>query len=335
MRIKKKPFLTTITGILIFAVLLTAGFTVIRAIGKNRLQSRAEQSSAPVRYQGTLYEYNENIITFLVMGIDKGKEIFEPWEAESDNSGNGQADALFLAVLDTEKHTIKVIGINRNTMTDIFLCDDAAGSSVPTFFSQLALQHAYGANGQIGCEYQVKVVQNLFYQLPIQGYVAINVDAIPTINDMIGGVDVDVLEDITLHDPSLVAGNRVHLMGETAYWYVKYRDIEQFASVDMRTKRQAQYLNGFIDAAKQSVKKDPFLAFQLYQALEPHMDTDISAVEAVYLASVLPQYQFDENSFYRIPGETVMGEKYEEFYPDEDALLALILDIFYKETGEM
>lgn len=268
------------------------------------------------------------------MGIDTGKEIFEPWEAELDNSGNGQADALFLAVLDTESHTIKVIGINRNTMTDIYLCDDT-GSPIPTSFSQIALQHAYGADGTVGCEYQVKVVQNLFYQLPIQGYVAINVDAIPTINDMIGGVDVDVLEDITLHDPSLVSGNRVHLMGETAYWYIKYRDIEQFASVDMRTKRQAQYLNGFIDTARQSVKKTPFLAFQLYHALESHMDTDIPTVEAAYLASVLPQYHFDENSFYKIPGETVMGEKYEEFYPDEDALLALILDIFYQEADEM
>ena len=333
MRVKKKPFLITITGILIFVMLVIGGYTVIRAIGKSRLQSKTELPSAPVRYQGTLYEYNENIITFLVMGIDKGKETFEPWEAELDNSGNGQADALFLAVLDTENHTIKVIGINRNTMTDIYLCDDT-NAPIPTSFSQIALQHAYGADGTVGCEYQVKVVQDLFYHLPIHGYVAINVDAVPVINDTVGGVTVDVLEDITLHDANLVAGNRVHLMGESAYWYIKYRDIEQFASVDMRTKRQAQYLNGFIDAAKQSVKEDPFLAVQLYRELKPHMDTNISAVEAVYLASDLPKYQFDENSFYKLSGETVMGERYEEFYPDDDALLTLILDIFYQKVGE-
>lgn len=333
MRVKKKPFLITITGILIFVMLVIGGYTVIRAIGKSRLQSKTELPSAPVRYQGALYEYNENIITFLVMGIDKGKETFEPWEAELDNSGNGQADALFLAVLDTENHTIKVIGINRNTMTDIYLCDDT-NAPIPTSFSQIALQHAYGADGTVGCEYQVKVVQDLFYHLPIHGYVAINVDAVPVINDTVGGVTVDVLEDITLHDANLVAGNRVHLMGESAYWYIKYRDIEQFASVDMRTKRQAQYLDGFIDAAKQSVKEDPFLAVQLYRELKPHMDTNISAVEAVYLASDLPKYQFDENSFYKLSGETVMGERYEEFYPDDDVLLTLILDIFYQKVGE-
>lgn len=331
MRTKKKTFLIAIISIFIFFMLLTGGFAIIRAVGKNHLQSKADIPLEPVRYQDKLYEYNENILTFLVMGIDKGRAKF--LTTETDSIGNGQADALFLAVLNKEDNTIKIIGINRNTMTDIYDCDDTEGS-ISTFFSQIALQHAYGKDGKVGCEYQLKVVQELFYNLPINGYAAINVDAVPTINDAVGGVEVEVLENLTSRDASLVEGNRVRLMGESAYWYVKYRDIDQFASVDMRTKRQAQYLNGFIEAAKQSVKENPYAVFQLYEELMPQMDTNISAIEAVYLASVLPQYHFGDNSFYNVPGETVMGEKYEEFYPDEDALLTLILDIFYKEMSE-
>lgn len=333
MHLKKRSFLIAGIGVILLLALLIMVFTAIRHVGRIRLQNKADVPSEPVRYQNKLYAYNENIITFLIMGIDKGKETFEPWEAELEHSGNGQADALFLAVLNTADHTIKVIGINRNTMTDIYLCDDPDGP-VETDFSQIALQHAYGANETVGCEYQLKVVQELFYQLPIHGYAAVNVDAVPAINDMVGGVDVDVLEDITLHDASLAKGNRVHLMGESAYWYVKYRDINLFASVDMRTERQSQYLNGFIDAARQSVKEKPLLILQLYKNLKPQMDTNISFSESVYLASVLPQYHFDENSFYGIPGETVMGEQYEEFYPDDDALLTLILDVFYKKVDE-
>lgn len=333
MHIKKKSFLIAITGIFIFFALLIGGFATIRTVGKIHLQHKANVSLEPVRYQNKLYVYNENILTFLVMGIDQGKETYEPWEAEVETIGNGQADALFLAILNTEDHTIKVIGINRNTMTDIYLCDDTEGS-IPTFFSQIALQHAYGRDGTVGCEYQLKVVRKLFYNLPVHGYAAINVDAVPIINDMVGGVEVEVLEDLTSYDPGLIEGSRVHLTGESAYWYIKYRDIDQFASVDMRTKRQSQYLNGFIDAARQSIKEKPFLALQLYQTLMPRMDTNISATEAMYLASVLPQCHFDENSFYNIPGKTVMGEKYEEFYPDDDALLALIINIFYTEVSE-
>jgi len=333
MRIKRKAFLIAVVGIFILAVLLISSPTIIKAFGKAHLQNRTNIPFEPVKYQNTFYKYNENIITFLIMGIDKGKESYEPWEAEIENIGNGQADALFLAALNTEDNTVKIIGINRNTMTDIYFCD-YLDEPIPTFSSQIALQHAYGANSRVGCEYQVKVVQNLFYNLPIHGYAAVNVNAVPTINDMVGGVDVDVLEDITLHDPGLVEGSHVHLMGKSAYWYVKYRDINQFASVDMRTKRQTQYLKGLIPAAKQAVRKDPLLAFQLYKGLAPQMDTNITATEMAYLASILPQCRFDEDNFYQIPGKTVMGEKYEEFYPDEDALLTLILDIFYKEVNE-
>lgn len=333
MHLKKRSFLIAGIGVILLLALLIMVFTAIRHIEKIHLQNKADIPSEPVRYQNKLYSYNENILTFLVMGIDKGKETFEPWEAELEHNGNGQADALFLAALNTADHTIKIIGINRNTMTDIYLCDDLDGP-LETAFSQIALQHAYGADETVGCEYQLKAVQELFYQLPIHGYAAVNVDAIPAINDMVGGVEVEVLEDITLHDASLAKGNRVHLMGESAYWYIKYRDINLFASVDMRTRRQSQYLNGFIDAAKQSVKKNPFLALQLYQELTPQMDTNISSVEAVYLASLLPQCRFDKDSFYSIPGETVMGEQYEEFYPDDDALLTLILDVFYKEVDK-
>lgn len=306
MRIKKKSFMIAIIAALIFCMLLFGGFATIRSLGKTRLQKKGDTPSGPVKYQNKLYEYNENILTFLVMGIDNGKETFEPWETEIEDIGNGQADALFLAVLNMEDNSIKVIGINRNTMTDIYDCDNTDGP-VPTFFSQIALQHAYGKDRKTGCEYQLKVVRDLFYK---------------------------VLEDITLHDASLIKGNHVHLMGESAYWYIKYRDIDQFASVDMRTKRQAQYLNGFIDAAKQSVKENPYVALQLYKKISPQTDTNISTAEIVYLASVLPKCRFEENSFYSIPGETVMGETYEEFYPDDDALLTLILNVFYEEVSE-
>lgn len=326
----KRFALIAVLGVFSLAALLIGCFAVIRIVGKTRLQNKISLPSSPIRYEDKLYAYNENLYTFLIMGIDRGRITFEPWEPDPDH--NGQADALFLAVLDVEQKTIKVVGINRNTMTTIYDCDDPKGP-VSTFPGQIALQHAYGENGTVGCKYQLKVVQNLFYQLPIHGYAAVNVDVVPTINDMVGGVEVEVLEDITLRDPLLFEGNRVRLMGESAYWYVKHRDINQFASVDMRTKRQSQYLNGFIDAAKRTVREDPVSALRLYAALLPQMDTDISTAEAVYLASLLPQCRFDADSFYKMPGETVSGEKYEEFYPDEDAFRAMILEIFYKEAG--
>lgn len=329
---RKKIFLITAVTLIISAACIAGGFTIFAATGKKRLQERKENIQiSRVKYHDSLYEYNQDILTFLIMGIDKGKNVIETYEI--DDGGAGQADALFLAVLNPNDKSIKIIGINRNTMTYIDAYDEA-GNHYTSYYAQIALQHGYGDGDETSCEYQLKTVKNLFYNIPIHGYVAINIDAIPTINDAIGGVEVEVLEDLSAKDPALTKGSRVHLMGESAYWYIKYRDIDIFASVDMRTDRQKQYLNAFIDASKKAIRKNMLVTFDLYKAIESQMVTDISLEETVYLASVLRQYQFDEASFINLPGETVMGEIFEEFYPDENALYEMILDIFYQEVSE-
>lgn len=279
-----------------------------------------------VKYKDAIYEYNDKILTFLIMGIDKDSDAVEV----DEGTNGGQADALFLAVMNPEDKSVKIIGVNRNTMTDIDVYDEE-GAYVTTTTAQIAVQHGFGNGLEESCEYQLKTVANLFYNLPIHGYAAINMSAIATINDAVGGVKVLVLEDMTNIDASLIKGEQVHLLGEDAFWYVKYRDTNTFGSADMRLARQEQYVSGFIGVASRAVKKDISTVFNLYRAITPQMVTNISVDEAAYLASIVSDYNFEEDNFYTLQGETVMGEQFEEFYPDETALYELILDIFYKE----
>ncbi len=280
-----------------------------------------------VKYQDTIYAYNEEILTFLIMGIDKQDDVKEVEEG----TDGGQADALFLIVLNPKDESIKIVGINRNTMTDIDIYDDI-GKYTSTVKAQLAIQHGFGNGMEESCEYQKKAVQNLFYQLPIHGYAAVNMSAIAMVNDAVGGVDVTVPKDMAGFNENFVEGRRLHLLGEDAFWYVKYRNTDIFGSADMRLDRQKQYLNGFIDVAKQAVQKDTSVVIDLYQAVKPQMVTDISLDEAAYLAPILAGYTYGEDDFYTLPGETVMGEAYEEFYPDEDAVFEMILDVFYEKV---
>lgn len=324
------------------------GVGIIRAVGKNHLYNRTAAGQPAlqlveeeiltkeeeekwqegwVKYQGEVYAYNEEILTFLIMGIDKQSDV----EEVTEGTDGGQADALFLLVLNPKDKSIKVVGINRNTMTDIDIYDDY-GEYVSTVKAQLAIQHGFGNGMEESCEYQKKAVENLFYQLPVHGYAAINMSAVATINDAVGGVDVTIPADLDGINEDFVEGSRVHLMGENAFWYVKYRDTDVFGSADMRLERQKMYLNGFIEAAKQAVHKDISTAIGLYQAVKPWMVTDVSLDEAAYLAPVLADYEFNGDDFYLLQGETVMGEQYEEFYLDEDALFGMILDIFYEKV---
>lgn len=348
---KKKLALTIVIELIAVAALIVAAFQIVRAVGKKSLTSKAEEAAPDlnlvrasetlteeeetkwqegwVKYNGSIYAYNEDIRTFLFMGIDKKSDVKE---VEEGTKG-GQADALFLAVMNPHDKTLKIVGINRNTMADVDIYNDS-GAYVTTQKAQIAVQHGFGNGVEESCEYQKKAVSRLFYGLPIHGYAAINMSAIPTINDAVGGVDVTVLDDLTKYDSSLKKDAKVHLMGEAAFWYVKVRDVNVFGSADMRLARQKQYLNAYVQAAKSAAKKDITVALDLYQAVVPQMVTDISADEVAYLAPILVDYSFDENSFYMMQGETVMGDEFEEFYPDEDALYEMILNIFYEPVEQ-
>ena len=124
----------------------------------------------------------------------------------------------------------------------------------------------------------------------------------------------------------------MHLTGESAYIYVRERDTAEFASADRRLERQKQYLNAFIGAAKQAVKKDLSVVLDLYGAISGQMVTDLSVDEAAYLATVAADFSFAPEGFLMLEGETVMGERFEEFYVDENALYEMILDVFYEEV---
>lgn len=270
-----------------------------------------------LRYQGKTYAYKEDVMTFLCMGIDKSGEA----KASEDLHRGGQADALFLAVMDPGKKQISVIGINRDTMAELFVYDEE-GNYLGREIGQIALQHAYGDGMEESCERTVEAVSNLFYGIPIHGYFAMNMDVIIPLNDAVGGVDV-VIGD---------GDEKVHLEGQEAYSFVRNRDMYAPHSAEQRLKRQKQYLEAFARQAKKAVAQDLTLPAKLYTEILPYMVTDISASEAVYLATQAVSYTFGQDNLYSLEGEIRMGEQFEEFYPDETALYELILQVFYEEV---
>ena len=270
-----------------------------------------------LRYQGKTYAYKEDVMTFLCMGIDKSGET----KASADLHRGGQADALFLAVMDPCEKKISVVGVNRDTMAELFVYDEE-GNYLGREIGQIALQHAYGDGMEESCERTVEAVSNLFYGIPIHGYFAMNMDVIIPLNEAVGGVDVVIGE----------GDEKVHLEGQEAYSFVRNRDMYAPHSAEQRLERQKQYLEAFALQAKKAVAPDLTLPAKLYAEILPYMVTDISASEAVYLATQAVSYTFGQDDLYSLQGEIRMGEQFEEFYPDETALYELILQVFYEEV---
>lgn len=283
-----------------------------------------------IRYQGKVYEYNEGIVTFLVMGIDKMEEVTE----SRDTVSGGQSDALFLVILNPDDRSIKILAVNRDTMTDVVVYDPAKGKDSPVVTAQIAAQHGFGDGRELSCELTQAAVSKLFYDLPISGYVAVNMAAIPELNDALGGVDVTSLEDLSQVIKGAKEGARLHLEGMDAFWYVKYRDTAVFESARGRLARQKQYLTAFVNKAVAAVKEDITLPMDLYGKLKQYMVTDVAADEVAYLASELLHYSFEQDAVYTLEGATEMGEQHEEFYPDPEAMKDLMIRLFYREVEQ-
>lgn len=280
-----------------------------------------------VRYQGVHYRYNQDIMTFLFLGIDKMEEV----QPVKDGLAGGQADAIFLLVLDPHKKEISVIGVNRDTMTDVDVYS-RLGTFSGTETKQLCLQHGYGDGAELSCERTVSAVSKLFYGLPINGYCSINMGAIPLINDAVGGVTVTALEDVINSD--IKKGDEVLLRGMDAYYYLHNRDTTVDESARMRLERQKQYLTAYSKTAMGSLKSHLTLPIGLYRILEKYMVTDVSIDEVSYLATQVADYKFDAQHIYTLEGKTEVVGDYEGFFPDETALYELILKVFYEEVEE-
>lgn len=214
----------------------------------------AREQGKEVTYQGEKYGYNEDLVSILFLGVDK--EAFEEGGRVGDGKA-GQADALFLLVLDTKTGKSRLIAISRDTMTDVNVYSDL-GNFIGTEKLQLCLAYTYGDGKKKSCENTVRAVSRLFYGMPIAAYAALDLDAIEVLTDAVGGVEVTVTKDLTILDPSLKEGETKVLTGEQAQWYVRSRLVEEKeATADAnsdRIERQKQYLQ-LLEEKRQSSSK--------------------------------------------------------------------------------
>ncbi|MDE7043673.1 MAG: LCP family protein [Acetatifactor sp.] len=350
----KRILIVILEVVVLLAVLIISGFVISRRRGREALQDHAialrdvlqvERISLPVQadagwdeldleegqvaYHGKVYEYNEELLTFLCLGVDSRQDI----QKEKVPGEGGQADTIILVVLDQNAKTLKIINISRDTMTRIAFYD-TNGLYLHDEEAQLALQYAYGDGGEKRCELREQAVSNLFYGIPIHGYAAIDIRAVSELNDAVGGVEVTVIEDLSRFTPDLALGNTLTLTGRQALHYVQERQVEteELGANNLRIERQKQYLTAFFVKVKEGTKKDITLPIQLFNKASRHMVTSFTADQAAYLSTVVLDCSFGDEDMISVPGTVEKEDVYEEFHVDEQALFDLIINVFYHEA---
>ncbi len=294
--------------------------------------SSAVEADAPVDgreityYNGTAYAKREDLETVLLLGVDK----FEG-ETPEGYVNNQQADFLLLLVLDEENETCTPIQLNRDTMTQIQVLG-VTGEPAGTMTGQLALAHTYGSGEEDSCENTVLAVSNLLYGMELDHYVSLTMDGVALLNDLVGGVTVEVLDDFSGIDGTLVQGEAVTLKGQQALTYVRSRGGMEDSSNLHRMERQRQYLAALQQQLKAAVQQEDGFTLDALLQLNEYMVSDCTVDQLSDLGDSLAAYQVSD--ILTTPGDAQEGEEFMEFTVDESALQQLVMDVFYEPVEE-
>ena len=292
------------------------------------IETDTDDENIYIFYNGKKYTYNDKVTTILFAGIDKHAD-----EQHGTYGTSGQADTIFVAALNTETGDYKLMAISRDTMTDVNVLD-GNGNFSGTEKLQVCLSYAYGDGKEASCENLKRSVSRILLGIPINSYAAVDLDAIPILNDEVGGVEVTVNEDLTTRDPELWVGNTLTLTGAQAETFVRARDITGDENQNnLRMERQKIYLTSFIKKTLALTKEDIKTPLRLYNSVSDYVVTDIDASMITYYTSIFLKTGFSaEDNMVKIPGTTTASEQYAEYYVDNKALFELILDTYYTEV---
>ena len=313
-------------GILIGSVLtaLFAGIAFLLSMGSDNSGNDDSQVSQDLtkklECEGQVYEYNKDLMNILFLGIDKDAELVE----QDGPRTAGQSDCIMILSLNKETKEGRILQIPRDTMTEVDMYDKN-GNYYNSVVRQITTQFAFGVGGENSCWAVKKTVSELLYDLPIDGYFAIDMAGVSIITDAIGGVTITIPEDYTHIDSTFIKGETVTLNGEQAERYIRYRDIDVMFSNNDRMERQTQFIPALVSALKQKVGGNGNYVNVLLPLVDEYMITDLREDQLNSLAD----YELMMSDIQTLPGEGKMGEVHEEFHVDQEKLLKNVAEMFY------
>jgi len=195
---------------------------------------------------------------------------------------------------------------------------------------QITLQYAYGDGQNFSAEQMAKQVSSVLFNIPINGYLAINTNSLWILNEEVGGVDITMDADYTMFNPLFEEGATVHLHGNIMENYIRGRDKEEAGSAYTRMHRIKQYVLAFYDKAVEVLKHDFAMPIRVLNRMQGHMATDVTIDEIVYLLTQVVDCSFSTENIYTLPGEIIRGEKYEEYYLDQVGVAEIVINLLYE-----
>ena len=329
---RRRIIAVAIAAVALFVGAVVGGFWLEHRGDKPEIRGdvhlREELESAPtIQVDGSTYRLRQHLTTILLMGVDRASD------AAVTNSyrNGGQADFLRLLVIDPNEKQIIQIPIDRDTMTPITILG-VLGNKTGTRTERISLSHGFGKGKEDSCELTVEAASNLLYGVPIHFYIAMNMDGISELNDLLGGIEVTLADDFTAMDPAMTKGTTLTLKGSQAEIFVRSRMSMAVGTNEARMARQQQYMAAAQKKLRAMLQADSNAAGTIFDALQPYLITNLARGRLINEAYAAREYAMQEPV--QIPGEhSVDKDGFMQFVVDDDELERIVLSIFYEKIG--
>ncbi len=245
-----------------------------------------------------------------------------------------RTDVAFVVHYDSEQESISLISVPRDTRVDV--CEEVeellGGRYGVTKFNAV---HAYGGK-EHGPEAAMLQLEDLL-GISIDHYVKVDFDALVEIVDAVGGVEVDVPQDMywNMADTGDITINLKKglqtLDGEKALQLVRFR---RYADGDVG-RIQVQQL--FLKALAEKVLSTESIVTNLgdyIKVMYKHVETDVKLADALKYANYITKIDMEKISMETLPGtgQYISGVSY--FVHDPVATREMVDRVFYSVASE-
>ena len=335
-RMRKRP--KSRRNVLLSFCLVAVGFVLIiiaiwligEAIEKRNYREERSQMSEnfgqlPTKtVGGKVYVRRPEVETMLIIGVDK-----RPDDTRTGYRDGGQADFLMVLAIDHAKKQIHQLQIDRDTMTDIIMVG-VLGNITGTRVLQICLSHGFGATPEQSCGFAVKAVEHFLEDEPMQMYIVMQLDVIPVLNDLVGGVTVTIPEDYTNVDPTMVKGATMTLTDEQVELLVRSRTNVGDGTNAARSQRQRVFLKAAVEQLKAKLNANLDFANTLIDAID-RISSWTNIQHGRLINEINRAYNYDILPVESLTGEYTLGsDGFMEFHADPDAVTKWLLETLYE-----
>ncbi len=257
------------------------------------------QNEEPRELRAPTPKENLNI---LLVGVDSGKFKNNSYRADA-----GRTDTIMIFSINRESKKVSLLSVPRDTYVDI------PGRGMDK------VNHAYAFGG---VDLSIKTLTQ-FLGVPIHHYVKVDYQTFVKIVDGLGGVTVDVTEDVTSYSDGKVKVPKgaQKLDGQTAFEYVQIRqgDIT-------RVERQQKFVKTLAGQALSisSIPKIP----GILNNIAPNIRTDMSPKEMLDLALEIRSMDAGNMTNKIVPGRADMIKGVSYWLPDESGTKEIVQGLF-------